>query len=354
MFPFFPYSNFHRLNADWIIKTIKELTERAEAALANVGDWAARIASAEAKADQAAADAAQAAQDATQASQDAAQAAQDAQGAETSAGHAAQSASAAVNLADQAAASASAAQTQASNAATSASAAQTQASNAATSAAQAAASAAQAAQAAEPSVSNYNITFAYPATGGQDITMPDFRDVLADITDEKEIVFNLTFEGDGQGVIDGTARVAGVFANAEQTHIWVYLQVEHTLYAISWFYQGYGTTVYSVYDQTDHNVPPVGAANNGKVLTSHGSYYSWSDAPGPLTVTISGSSWTGADWSTMVNNLTRIVVVFPTGHKVIPLTLVPGNTQADDFLYCRDFQTSTIYRVYGDGHVTQS
>ena len=349
LFNKYPWSNFHRLNADWLLKTVTDLVERAEAALTNVGEWATRIAHAEEKADQAAADAAlasgyaaQAQTDAASAAASAAQAAQDAQDAETSAGHSAQSASAAVDLADQAAASASAAQTQASNAATGASAAQTQAANAATSAAQAAASAAQAAQAAAPSVSNYNITFAYPVTGGQDVTMPDFQSVLADITEGKEIVFNLTFEGNGQGVIDGTARVTGVFADVSQSHMWVYLRVENTLYTISWFHPSDGTTGYSVYDQTYHNVPPVGNANNGKVLTSHGSYYSWSDAPGPLVVTFSGTTAGGnaacnKTWAQVHAAGTNVQLLYTINNKLYQLFTVISSTEiTGDYLYLED------------------
>ena len=371
LFNKYPWSNFHRMNADWLLETVTDLAERAEAALANVGEWAARIAHAEEKADQAATDAASAAArahqaqiDADSAAASAAQAAQDAQDAETSAGRSAQSASAAVDLADQAAASASAAQTQATNAATSAnaaqtqatnaatsaSAAQTQAANAATSAAQAAASAAQAAQAAAPSVSNYNITFAYPVTGGQDVTMPDFQSILADITAGKEIVFNLTFEGDGQGVIDGTARVTGVFADVSQTHMWVYLRVENTLYAVSWFHPGDGTTVYSVYNQTDHNVPPVGNANNGKVLTSHGSYYSWSDVPGPLVVTFSGTdndsnSACDKTWAEVNAAGKNIEVWYDTGLKLFKLAILKELTAVSGTLTVTDEENTLLYYI---------
>lgn len=47
MFQFFPYSNFHRLNADWILKKVQELATAVEGIAANVESWAARIQQAE-------------------------------------------------------------------------------------------------------------------------------------------------------------------------------------------------------------------------------------------------------------------------------------------------------------------
>ena len=111
----------------------------------------------------------------------------------------------------------------------------------------------------------------------------------------------------------------------------------------------------TISDYQQRQVPvPIPFTDTGKVLVARNNgTVGWQDK-GPFVVTISGSTWTGADWSTIVNNLTMLIVIFPNGHKVIPLTYVPGNTPADEFLYCRDFQTSTIYRVYGNGQVTQS
>lgn len=43
MFPFFPYSNFHRLNADWILKRVQELATTVETAAASIATWADRI-----------------------------------------------------------------------------------------------------------------------------------------------------------------------------------------------------------------------------------------------------------------------------------------------------------------------
>ena len=47
MFPFFPYTNFHELNADWILKKVRELATAVEGIAANVVTWATRIQQAE-------------------------------------------------------------------------------------------------------------------------------------------------------------------------------------------------------------------------------------------------------------------------------------------------------------------
>ena len=47
MFPYFPYTNFHRLNADWILSKVKELATTVERVAAEVATWADRITQAE-------------------------------------------------------------------------------------------------------------------------------------------------------------------------------------------------------------------------------------------------------------------------------------------------------------------
>ena len=47
MFPLFPYSNFHRLNADWILKKVQELATAVEQMADEVSSWASRITQAE-------------------------------------------------------------------------------------------------------------------------------------------------------------------------------------------------------------------------------------------------------------------------------------------------------------------
>ena len=52
-FPHFPYTDFHRLNADWILEKVRNLAESVESLASNVESWATRISNAEETANEA-------------------------------------------------------------------------------------------------------------------------------------------------------------------------------------------------------------------------------------------------------------------------------------------------------------
>ena len=285
----FPYTNFHELNTDWVLKTLKDLKTQAEtlqaqaeAAIQGVEDWESRVQAAEA----AAQDAEEAAETAEAAAVSADAAANNADSraaaAADSATAAAASATAAQTQATNAAASASAAQTQATNAATSASAAQTQATNAAASAA----SAISAAQAAKAGY--YEITLDYPVTDqSSNITLPDanFQDFLGDIDDdEKPIIVKLIQAGNGQGVIDTYAYLPARIYDWDQNKIELELEYNLIVYHITWFYPGEGTSHYTRWIATDKVPPAVASGNSGKFLKSTGSSMTWDTVNQPPAV----------------------------------------------------------------------
>lgn len=326
MFPWqrrkYPYTNFHELNADWILDEVKDAAEAAETAAAEVQTWDDRITAANATAEQARLAANTANTVANQALQtaegisDTANLALErsenalsvAGGADTAAGNAvttANAASAAATSAAQVAATANnnanTALQQAGQAATSASAAQTAAANSATAAqtAQAQATAAAAAVANKAEVYRFMVNRPYGvSSSGESLDNTQwatpFQDLLAALDDTKKVpILSVRYETGTQGVYSTTVQVVPTIEQKDQSTI-----------VLSWFnVPAAGSPVYTrlVVDAatelaTYYEYALSGGGGGGYTLLASGTYTTEA-AAGNMTIPV---SYTGTPFTALV------------------------------------------------------
>lgn len=255
IFSRYPYTDFHRLNADWILDKVKEAADTAETAAAEVQTWDDRISEAQTQAAQAQTAAAAAVSTSNEALQTAEGIADTAdralsrsetalttaESARTSAAAAVNTANTANTTANRAAANAQTAIVTANGAVTTAQAASNAASaavNIANEAASTAASAANAAQAAQTQAAAaaaavdskskvYRFTVSHPRLASPDgVTLDStewstpFQDLLYALEDEKTIpVLTVRYETGTQGIYSPVVQVVPTIEHKDQDYI---------------------------------------------------------------------------------------------------------------------------------------
>ena len=378
MFPWqrrkYPYTNFHELNADWILETVTEAAETAETAADEVQTWDDRITEAQTKAEQARLAANTASNVANQALQTAEGIADTANlalersenalsvagGADTAAGNAvttANAASAAANSAAQVAATANhnanTALLQSGQAADSASAARTAAANSATAAQTAQAQAEAAAATVANKAEVYRFTVNRPvgvSSSGESLdntqwTTP-FQDLLAALDDTKKVpVLSVRYETSTQGVYSTTVQVVPTIEQKDQSTI-----------VLSWF-----------------NAPAAGTPVYTRLVVDAAAelatYYEYVISGGggvrPVVMTVTptsenGGTWSGATWQEAINafyNGSLFIALDSDRILVNSASVTDGATTQLALLVTSVSGPSVITRTfifYSDGTVTFS